>query len=265
MKKALKLLYGLLAFVLGTFVSITLIKAVVSHDAPHATATLPASRFPDYVEQLNSYYDSYENRQTHFHQTAERTFLPMDQQENCLTCHALWPHEKDLRTRAFNNQHSRYMSCMSCHIDEKQGRPVKFEWYSFGVDNSITRQGGYGLTRNADAKLSGSDNFISKILPVTYDGRIKTRLYTPYNAPHLKEYRISVDAGKYVDEVKARKDAEALVGDKAMTCSNCHSELSSFPWEELGFKGDRLNEMRHSAVVGMVEKYESFYFPPVFE
>ncbi|MBT4361677.1 MAG: hypothetical protein HOD11_11980 [Candidatus Marinimicrobia bacterium] len=265
MKKALKLFYGLFALLLGTFISGTLIKAVVSHDTPHEAEVLSESRFPNYVEQLNSYYDSYENRQSHFHQTSERYFLPMDQQENCLSCHSLWPHEKDLRTRAFNNQHSRYMSCMTCHIDEKPGRPVKFEWHNFGVDNSITRQGAYGLVRDADAKLSGSDNFISKILPVIYDGDIKTRLYTPYSSEQALTYRNSVDAGEYVDEVKARKAAEALVGDKALTCLNCHSESASFPWEYLGFKGDRLNEMRHSAVVGMVEKYESFYFPPVFE
>ncbi|MBT3229958.1 MAG: hypothetical protein HOD43_12960 [Candidatus Marinimicrobia bacterium] len=265
MKKALKLLYGLLAFALGTFVSVTLIKAVVSHDSPLETEILSDSRFPDYVEQLNSHYDSYENRQSHFHQTTERYFLPMDQQENCLNCHSLWPHEKDLRTRAFNNQHSRYMSCMSCHIDDKPGRPVKFEWYNFGVDNSITRQGAYGLTRDADSKLSGADNFISKILPVIYDGNINTRLYTPYSSEQSVEYRNSVDAGEYVDEVKARKEAEALVSEKAPSCSSCHSESSTFPWEGLGFKGDRLNEMRYSAVVGMVEKYESFYFPPVFE
>ncbi len=265
MKKALKLLYGLAALILGIFVSVTLIKAVVSHDTPRETEVLFDSRFPDYVEQLNSYYDSYENRQGHFHQTRERYLLPMDLQENCLNCHSLWPHEKDLRTRAFNNQHSRYMTCLGCHIDEKPGRPVKFEWYDFGEDNSITRQGAFGLTRDVDGKLSGADNFISNILPVIYDGDIKTRLYTPYSSEQMIEYRNSVNAGKYVDEMKIRAEAEALVGKQASTCSTCHSESSSFPWEALGFKGERLNEMRHSAVVGMVEKYESFYFPPVFE
>ena len=47
MKKALKLFYGLLALVLGTFVSVTLIKAVVSHDTPLETEVPSESRFPD--------------------------------------------------------------------------------------------------------------------------------------------------------------------------------------------------------------------------
>jgi len=265
MKTALKLLYGLLATALGIFISVILIKAVVSHDAPHEIEVLSDSRFPDYLEQLNSYYESYQNRQSHFHQTTVRQFLPMDEQENCLNCHSLWPHEKDLRTRAFNNQHSRYMSCMTCHINEQSGRPVSFEWYNFGKDNSITRPGPYGLTRDADATLSSADNFISKIVPVITDGNIKTRLYTPYSTEVWVDYRHSVDAGRFVDEMKMRAEAEALLSIKATTCSTCHAESASFPWEALGFKGERLNEMRNSAVVGMIEKYESFYFPPVFE
>jgi DNA-directed RNA polymerase subunit M/transcription elongation factor TFIIS len=265
MKTMLKILYGFLALALGTFVSVTLIKAVVSHDTPHGTEVISESRFPDYVQQLNTYYDSYDNRRSHFHQTRERYLLPMSQQENCLNCHSIWPHKKDLRTRAFNNQHSRYMSCMGCHIDEMPGRPIKFEWFDFGVDNSITRQGPFGLTRDAKAQLSGDENFISKIIPVIYDGNIQSRVFTPYSTEQMIEYRKAVDAGSLVDEIQVRKEAEALVGEKALTCSKCHSESSSFPWETLGFTGERLNEMRHSAVVGMVEKYESFYFPPVFE
>lgn len=265
MKTLLKILYGFIALGLGTFISVTLIKAVVSHDTPHETKVIAESRFPDYVEQLNTYYDDYENRRSHFHRTKERYLLPMAQQENCLNCHSIWPHKKDVRTRAFNNQHSRYMSCMSCHVDDQPGRPIKYEWYNFGVDNSITRQGPFGLTRDADEKLTGSDNFISKILPVMYDGNIQSRIFTPYSTESLNAYRASVDAGEMVDEAKVRKEAEALVGATALTCSKCHSESSPFPWTALGFKGERLNEMQHSAVVGMVEKYESFYFPPVFE
>ena len=261
----LRILYGLVALTLGTFISVTLIKAVVSHDTPHESKTAPASQFPDYVEQLNSYYDSYENRQSHFHQTAKRFFLPMEKQENCLNCHSLWPHQKDVRTRAFNNQHSRYMSCMTCHLDEQTGRKVSFEWYNFGESNSITRQGPYGLTRNADAELTGADNFISKILPVIIDGDISTRLYTSYSTEEYVAYREAVDGGKPYDQNRLRATAEALVAEQALSCNSCHAEMSTFPWEKLGFKGDRLNEMRHSAVVGMVEKYESFYFPSVFE
>ncbi len=265
MKKLLRVLYGLTLLAAGVAISVWLVGIAVSHDVELETEVLSDSRFPDYVQQLNTYYDSYENRKDHFHQTKERYLLPMDEQENCLSCHSIWPHTKDLRTRSFNNQHSRYMSCMVCHIDEQPGRPVKYEWYDFGVDNSITRQGPFGVHRLADGSLSAEDNFISKIIPVITDGNIDTRLFTAYNTPQFVDYREAVDAGKFVDEVKVRTEAESLVGEQAITCSQCHSESSSFPWEILGFTGDRLNEMQHSAVVGMVEKYESFYFPPVFE
>jgi len=265
MNKLLKIIYGLLALALGTLISVSLIKAVVSHDTSHSDEVEEVSQFPDYVKQMNTFYDKYTNRKSHFHQTSKRSFLPMKQQENCLTCHSLWPHKKDVRTRAFNNQHSRYMSCMGCHIDEQPGRPVGFEWYDFAVDNSFTRMGPYGVTRGADGTLAAEDNFITKIVPVVMDGKIKTRIFTPYNAPRYSEYRESVDRGESVDHESVRREAEALVGGQAISCAGCHAENSSFPWENLGFKGERLDEMRHSAVVGMVEKYESFYFPSVFE
>ncbi len=265
MTKLLKVLYGLILLAAGVSISVWLIGVAISHDAVHEDHELSSSRFPDYFAQLNSYYDNYENRRDHFHQTKERVFLPMDEQENCLSCHSIWPHSKDRRTRAFNNQHSRYMSCMVCHIDNQPGRPVEYEWYSFGVDNSITRKGPFGVARLADGSLSAPDNFITKIVPVVTDGSLNSRIFTPYNTPQYVDYREAVDAGSFVDEVKIRTLAEGLVGENAITCGTCHAESSSFPWETLGFSGDRLNEMEHSAVVGMVEKYDSFYFPDVFE
>jgi len=265
MSRLVKILYGFGALALGVVLSVALIKTAVSHDTAVEEVALSDKNFPDYIEQLQTYYSNFENRKGHFHQTSERFLLPIEQQENCLTCHSLWPHKQDRRTRAFNNQHSRYMSCMVCHIDTKVGRPVDLEWYDFGVDNSITRQGPYGIKQLAENELSASDNFISKIVPVIRDGSNKTRVFTSYDTPLYSQFRDEVRAGKTVDSDKIRKEAEGLLGEKAMTCSTCHDEASEFPWDDLGFSGERLNELQHSAVVGMVEKYDSFYFPAVFE
>lgn len=265
MNRTLKMIYGVGALVLGIFLSVSLISRLVSHDTSSPKPVEQANHFPDYIEQMNTYYDDFNNRKDHFHGVAERYMLPMEAQENCLTCHSLWPHQKNKKTRAFNNQHSRYMTCMVCHIGKKPGRPVSPEWYNFGIDNSITRQGPYGVTRLTVNELSGADNFISRILPAIIDGNIRTRLFTRYDTPTYIEYREAVIAGEPVDSSKVRNEAMALVGEKATSCSGCHSESSEFPWTDLGFGGDRLDEMLHSAVVGMVEKYESFYFPPVFE
>lgn len=265
MNKLFKILYGFAALALGIFVSVTLIKAVVSHDTAHEAEVVVEPLFPDYIENLNTYYQTYENRTKHFHQTAQRDFLTLDQQENCLTCHSLWPHQKEARTRAFNNQHSRYMSCMVCHVDDRPGRQIEFQWYDFGVDNSITRLGPFGLSKTAEGSLSGSDNYISKIVPVIVDGNNQTRLFTTYNTPLYAKYRAAFEAGEEVDHNYIRQEAEALLRKQALTCGECHSDNSDFPWQELKFVGERMNEMQHSAVVGMVEKYDSFYFPPVFE
>ncbi|MCF7824579.1 MAG: hypothetical protein K9N35_10460 [Candidatus Marinimicrobia bacterium] len=265
MKRFPKILYGLGVLCLGIFLSISLINKATSHDTAHVEVAPADTLFPDYVKMFNTYYKQFENRKGHFHQTAERTMLPMEKQENCLTCHSLWPHQKDNRTRAFNNQHSRYMTCMVCHIDEQVGRPVKFEWYDFGVDNSITREGPFGIERIADKGLSAEENFITRIVPIIVDGDIKSRLFATYETPVYRQFREDSRAGVTVNAQEVRKQAEALLGKTPLTCSQCHAEASQFPWAELGFAGMRADEMLHSAVVGMVEKYENFYFPAVFE
>jgi len=162
MNRLLKILYGLAALALGIFLSVSLIKMATSHDSAHVEFAPADTLFPDYVEMMNTQFDKFENRKDHFHQTAKKYMLPLKEQENCLTCHSLWPHKKNTRTRAFNNQHSRYMTCMVCHIDEQAGRPVSLEWYDFGIDNL----GPYGLARISGDGLTGADNYISKIMPV---------------------------------------------------------------------------------------------------
>lgn len=265
MNRFLKIIYGLGVLGLGIFLSVTLIKNATSHDTAPVEAAPPDTLFPDYVTMLNTYYDKFENRKGHFHLSGDQNMLPMAKQENCLTCHSLWPHKKNKRTRAFNNQHSRYLTCMVCHIDEQVGRPVKFEWYDFGIDNSITRKGPYGINRITEDRLTAPDNFITRIIPVITDGNISSRLYTSYETTIYSQFREATRRGDSTNAEEVRKQAEALLGKTATTCTQCHAEDSTFPWLALGFAGARGDEMRHSAVVGMVEKYETFYFPAVFE
>lgn len=265
MRNLLKILYILVALGLGTLASVLLVRMAVSHDTGHHDEHAAELMFPDYGQMMNDYYDDYQHRRDHFHQTEERHFAEMDKQEVCLTCHSIWPHTKDVKTRAFNNQHSRFMTCMGCHLDEKPGRQVSYEWWNFGIDNSITRQGPYGLNQDSEGSVSAADNFITKLVPVIVDGDQTIRVYTPYNSRTYVQFRSDMEAGRQVDKDAIRQEAEALVGQHPLTCGTCHNPDAEFPWSKLGFNDVRVDEMTHSAVVGMVEKYETFYFPPVFE
>ncbi len=264
MKPILRWLYILTVLAAGAALSIFLVNRAIHHDITLDEVVAP-DPFPDYTLILNSYYKNFENRKTHFHQTEDRHFLPMEQQEVCLTCHSLWPHARDPKTRAFNNQHSRYMTCMGCHVEETSGRKVDFAWWDYAVDNSITREGPYGLTRDGNGVLSSEDNFITRIVPAFLDGSQISRIFTPYGTITYAEYRDAVRNGAEVDANAVRMEAEALMGSPARNCKDCHAEDALFPWEALGFRGTRLEEMIHSAVVGMIENYDSFYFPPLFE
>lgn len=49
-------------------------------------------------------------------------------QSFCRTCHTPLPHQKELRTRTFNNMHVRYIACETCHIDNANAN-LTYRWF----------------------------------------------------------------------------------------------------------------------------------------
>ena len=59
MNRLLKLLYGLGLLGLGTILAVLLIKTATSHDTALEEVTETNTAFPNYVEQINSYYKNF--------------------------------------------------------------------------------------------------------------------------------------------------------------------------------------------------------------
>ena len=53
-------------------------------------------------------------------------------QSFCRTCHAPLPHKTQLRTRAFNNMHVRFIACETCHFPNEK---LIFRWFDFENKN----------------------------------------------------------------------------------------------------------------------------------
>lgn len=263
MKTLIRIIYALTLLTIGSLVSWYLVGLANSNHSRETPTPVAETMFVDHIAQLESYFDDFKHREQHFHATTERVYLPLDQQSSCLTCHTLFPHDKDPRRRAFNNQHTHFLSCLACHLKPELVEHAVFRWTDFGEKNSITRQGGYGLNRDGEGRLSGSNNFISRIVPVLFEENSSATIFTPYGDRRHKAYREDLIRGKDVDKEAFRAMAEENVGPRALGCRDCHSVESDFPWSKLGFDKSRVEELTESSVVGMVEDYEGpFYFPP---
>jgi|GEM_PF-313839 len=257
--------YGLAAVAVGSAISYWLVEMANSPHKVHEEQEQARRHFTDHVQQLEAWFEDFRNQEQHFHNIEVHGLLPLGQQEACLTCHPLFPHTRDPKRRAFYNQHSHFMSCLACHLDEGMRGRTTLEWTSFGTENSVTAKGPYGLERLENGSLTGRENFINRIVPVLTAAGGKTLLFTPYDDQRYKQFRADAMSGLEIDEPQFREFAEEHVGKTPTACLGCHTPEAAFPWAALGFSQGRIHELTHSAAVGMVENYEPFHFPMLEE
>ncbi len=255
LKHLFKIMYAFILLAIGTATSVYFVRlAIASGHEPEIHKT--ESMFVDYVHKVETHYDSYKNMESHFHASLDDEIGVMEHQSNCLACHSLFPHEKNKNIRAFNNQHSRYMTCLACHSNANE-----YKWSDFGIDNSITRAGFYGLELLETGVLSGAENYISKIVPL----KDNDALFQAYGDKSFQKELSRIDSIGDKTYLSLREKTEKHVSKKAQTCADCHSNSTEFPWDELGFSEDRVQEMKNNPVVNMLTKYDVFHFPLIYE
>ncbi|MFA7330487.1 MAG: hypothetical protein WC326_05360 [Candidatus Delongbacteria bacterium] len=260
-KTLIRVVYGLVMLAVGSTIAVLLVRWTNTPHKPHVEAVEGKRVFADHIRHLETWFEDYRNQEQHYHGVQLHGLLPLGQQEACLTCHTLFPHDKDPKRRAFYNQHSHFLSCLACHLDDENRSRTRLEWTDFGVKNSVTAQGPYGLERLENGGLTGKGNYIQRIVPVQDLSGRRTLMFTPYDDQRYKEFRADAVGGLEIDEAQFREFAEDHVGDKPLACLSCHTPEATFPWATLGFSQARIHELTHSAAVGMVENYEPFHFP----
>lgn len=252
-KTLFKLLYALILVVLGASISIYFVSLANLKHSKSTSEIKPESIFPDYIEITQNNYSSFKKMESHFHTYTPNKMAEIEKHSICLNCHSPFPHIKDTKVRAFNNQHYKYLTCESCHFNS-----TEYEWYDFETDNSITRYEKYGLNEKVENKQLNK-NYISKISPKTLP-----RNFLFYNEDSFDKYKSSINSKNSDNYNKFRKLAEANLAT-AKTCINCHSIDSSFPWENLGFNDSKISQMNNNAIVNMITKYDTFHFPPIYD
>lgn len=186
----------------------------------------------------------------HFHMVDEYISQREPHAPLCLTCHGTYPHSKGKKVRAMLNLHTGFLACAVCHARKEPGEmDVSYTW--------VDRETGE-ITMNIEGEYG---KYSAKIFPIKItDGAPKT-LFRPVNASAAREYLRLKDNYTPDQIAQAKMKLHENISSKPVFCSDCHKKDGYLNFTELGFPKNRVIHLASTEVVGMIEKYKTFYLP----
>lgn len=202
----------------------------------------------------------------HFHNVApEYPRLPVNLRPVCFICHSELPHSKNKRIRSLMNLHTQFFVCETCHIKEKPGATIVYQWYN---PLDANPQGPFYGTRYdpTTGSLSPGADQISRIAPYfksEKDNRLRSAIQVQ-DAPLAQDYMKVRDKLSPEQREGIKNKFHEQIKPIGHECRKCHIEKSILDFKQLGFSEIRAENLIEMAVVGMIEKYERFYLPELF-
>lgn len=192
------------------------------------------------------------NRQYEFHNVDLK--YNVDKINLCVSCHGDVPHTKKKEIRSYLNMHSYFMGCEVCHIrKDKVTEALTFKWYN-KIDGILYEKidiGNYlGDTQYKLNIYKGSD-------PLYGDKELKDFIVK------FKENEINMQPSAKSAAVKAIHKIMDNVSN-SVKCVECHTkkqEEAYLDLKKIGYSDIRINQILGNEVVGLVERYNKFYFP----
>jgi hypothetical protein len=199
----------------------------------------------------------------HFHMLDEYVERQEPNPPICFLCHGVYPHGKEKKVRALLNMHTGFIACPVCHarkdeVDEKDGvrarnKIVDFLWVDreTGEFNN-TMEGEYG-------------KYPGKIYPITSAEYGAKGIFTPITPEAVQQFlKLKPELkSKEFDEAKAK--LHEPLSKKPVFCSDCHQKEGYLDFRKLGFPKRRVEHLISSEIVGMIDKYKTFYLPSVID
>ena len=202
----------------------------------------------------------------HFHNVAkEYPQPPENMRPVCSICHSDLPHRKNKRIRSLMNIHTQFFVCETCHIKERPGATIVYQWYSPLEDYP---QGPfYGTSYDLDTGiLSPGKDPISRIAPYFKpEGTDRLQVAVQVqDVPRARDFMKVRDKLSPDQREGIKNKFHENIKPKGHGCNTCHIEESLLDFEKLGFSENRTANLKNLNVVGMIEKYERFYLPELF-
>lgn len=200
----------------------------------------------------------------HFHNTPLEDKPLMGKKNVCFYCHGDYPHSKEPMIRTMMNMHTQFTGCMTCHNDSKKIKEstLSFEWLNYsGIE---VKGKPFGTSKDPKTGyLAATDDYFSKVVAYTNKDGNKQLLEITEDDPRAVEFLEIRNKLSEIDKEAIKKSFHKNVMPKGRFCSRCHTdeEKSYLPFRKLGFSERRIRDVTSLNIIGLVEKYKTFYMP----
>jgi len=221
---------------------------------PHVdpeTAACPSSCHPDrsVVEKGFSHSSDVKAEE-------DLAFRPQENDPLCRRCHGHYAHTLSASIRAILNQHSRFISCETCHIrsaDLPDGE-ITFSWFDLAEK-----------TPQAPDRQSGPNGCLSRIVPVisSQEGRQLSHNQLLLDDPAVERLiqRREPLAGS---DLAALKTKVHQMSEIPVLCMDCH-QREYLPLQALGYSQSRIALLKSQELAEYGQNYMDFYFPSILD
>jgi len=220
---------------------------------------------PEILKKISQH--RYSETQRHFHNVPVVDKLNAGSKPVCFQCHGEFPHSKQRMVRTLLNMHTQFVGCMTCHTDPRKvaEENYQFRWLNYsGIEVSGVP---FGTDVNQDTGyLVDTDDYYSKIVIYNNEIDASALIEITESNPDVKEFLEVKDTLSDEDKDAIKKRFHGRVMPKGRFCTRCHTdeEKSYIPFRKLGFSDRRIQDVTNLNIVGIVEKYNEFYMPNLF-
>jgi hypothetical protein len=260
----------MLSYLIGlVFAALTLLvfAGVIHHltfsqYGPQLLKSLKDKFFPEHVSPIMQEAKRLKESEIHrhFHHILEYPRLPEKERPVCFICHSDFPHTKNKKVRALLNMHTQYFVCEACHIKEQADTPIVYNWYNPLIDDP---QGPFlGTSYDPETgDLVEVEDKLSKMTPFFRKGDKFESAIQRQDVPLARDYMKVRDKLTPEQRDGVKNKFHVNVREKGHDCKTCHAEKGILDYKKLGFAENRIADLVHLNVKGMLTKYEEFYLP----
>ena len=197
----------------------------------------------------------------HFHMIDEFVSVREPNPPLCVLCHGTYPHSKEKKVRSLLNLHTSFLACSVCHARQDLDSDVLFTKDYVIRFLWVDRQTGE-ISNKADGEYG---KYPAKIFPIRFTEDGPKRVFRPVTEKAAQQYLAFKDQFTPDQTAQAKIKLHERISEKPVFCSDCHKKDGYLDFAELGFPERRVDHLVSTEVVGMIDKYKTFYLPSVID
>jgi hypothetical protein len=196
----------------------------------------------------------------HFHRIAAFPQLAESERSVCYICHSDYPHSKNTQIRSLLNMHTQYFVCETCHIKERKGRNIIYQWYNPTHDNPAGPFFGTHYDP-LSGNLAKVEDLTSKMAPYYKRGLEIESALLNQDAPLAKDFMKVRDQLTPEQRDGVKNQFHENIKPKGHACQDCHAKTGILDLKKLGFSDNRIAELQQLNINGAITGNKEVYLP----